>query len=233
MSRAMSSAASASSPARSTVHAELAALVADLALQLLCGARLLRPDRGEADRRDRRHPTIRKRRQARANRAGRADPRVFRRRPRHRLDRGGNRRVNCALYRLAVIGDRLDPAPAAYLAANKPRKDAARGAALPHTPPRSPHLAAAAAADPGGPPRPTVTRHHTAAVASTATRPTAAAPCMGATSVEHKISGRGRCQHRSSAARSAASMSRTSRPRWRRGSPPSLVAFFRPVRVRR
>jgi transposase len=35
---------------------------------------------------------------------------------RHRLDRGGNRQINCALHRLAVIRGRLDPATAAYLA---------------------------------------------------------------------------------------------------------------------
>jgi transposase len=35
---------------------------------------------------------------------------------RHRLDRGGNRQLNCALHRLAVTKGRLDPDTAAYLA---------------------------------------------------------------------------------------------------------------------
>src|SRR3954469_22194461 len=35
---------------------------------------------------------------------------------RHRLDRGGNRQLNCALHRLAVSKARLDPDTAAYLA---------------------------------------------------------------------------------------------------------------------
>jgi transposase len=38
------------------------------------------------------------------------------RRDRHRLDRGGNRQLNCALHRLAVNKGRHDPASAAYLA---------------------------------------------------------------------------------------------------------------------
>jgi transposase len=38
------------------------------------------------------------------------------RRDRHRLDRGGNRQLNCALHRLAVSKGRLDPETAAYLA---------------------------------------------------------------------------------------------------------------------
>ena len=35
---------------------------------------------------------------------------------RHRLDRGGNRQINCALHRLAVTKRRVDPKTAAYLA---------------------------------------------------------------------------------------------------------------------
>ena len=35
---------------------------------------------------------------------------------RHRLDRGGNRQINCALHRLAVTKRRVDPETAAYLA---------------------------------------------------------------------------------------------------------------------
>ncbi len=38
------------------------------------------------------------------------------RRDRHRLDRGGNRQLNCALHRLAVNKGRWDPQSAAYLA---------------------------------------------------------------------------------------------------------------------
>jgi transposase len=49
---------------------------------------------------------------------------------RHRLDRGGNRQLNCALHRLAVSKGRLDPDSAAYLArrqaAGKTRRDAIR-----------------------------------------------------------------------------------------------------------
>lgn len=35
---------------------------------------------------------------------------------RHRLDRGGNRQLNCTLHRLAISKDRLDPDTTAYLA---------------------------------------------------------------------------------------------------------------------
>jgi transposase len=35
---------------------------------------------------------------------------------RHRLDRGGNRQLNCALHRPAVTKARLDPATVAYIA---------------------------------------------------------------------------------------------------------------------
>jgi hypothetical protein len=45
------------------------------------------------------------------NRAAALDQRI-----RHRLDRGGNRQLTCALHRLAVIKGRLDPETAAYLA---------------------------------------------------------------------------------------------------------------------
>jgi transposase len=49
---------------------------------------------------------------------------------RHRLDRGGNRQLNCALHRLAVSKGRLDPATAAYLARKqaegKTRREALR-----------------------------------------------------------------------------------------------------------
>ncbi len=49
---------------------------------------------------------------------------------RHRLDRGGNRQLNCALHRLAVTKGRLDPNTAAYLtrkqAEGKSRREALR-----------------------------------------------------------------------------------------------------------
>src|SRR5215217_1576060 len=49
---------------------------------------------------------------------------------RHRLDRGGNRQLNCALHRLAVNKGNWDPATAAYLkrkqAEGKSRKEALR-----------------------------------------------------------------------------------------------------------
>jgi len=49
---------------------------------------------------------------------------------RHRLDRGGNRQLNCALHRLAVTKGRLDPETAAYLARKqaegKSRREALR-----------------------------------------------------------------------------------------------------------
>src|SRR4051812_15829964 len=49
---------------------------------------------------------------------------------RHRLDRGGNRQLNCALHRLAVSKGRLDPETAAYLARKqaegKSRREALR-----------------------------------------------------------------------------------------------------------
>jgi transposase len=49
---------------------------------------------------------------------------------RHRLDRGGNRQLNCALHHLAVSKGRLDPETAAYLtrrqAEGKTRREALR-----------------------------------------------------------------------------------------------------------
>jgi transposase len=49
---------------------------------------------------------------------------------RHRLDRGGNRQLNCALHRLAVTKGRLDPDTSAYLARKqaegKSRREAVR-----------------------------------------------------------------------------------------------------------
>jgi transposase len=49
---------------------------------------------------------------------------------RHRLDRGGNRQINCALHRIAVTKARIDPQTAAYLARKqsegKSRREALR-----------------------------------------------------------------------------------------------------------
>jgi transposase len=49
---------------------------------------------------------------------------------RHRLDRGGNRQINCALHRIAVTKARIDPKTAAYLARKqsegKSRREALR-----------------------------------------------------------------------------------------------------------
>ncbi len=49
---------------------------------------------------------------------------------RHRLDRGGNRQINCALHRIAVTKARVDPETAAYLARKqaegKSRREALR-----------------------------------------------------------------------------------------------------------
>jgi transposase len=49
---------------------------------------------------------------------------------RHRLDRGGNRQINCALHRIAVTKARVDPETAAYLtrkqAEGKSRREALR-----------------------------------------------------------------------------------------------------------
>ena len=49
---------------------------------------------------------------------------------RHRLDRGGNRQLNCALHRFAITKGRLDPDTAAYLARKqaegKSRREALR-----------------------------------------------------------------------------------------------------------
>jgi hypothetical protein len=64
---------------------------------------------------------------------------------RHRLDRGGNRQLNCALHRLAVTKGRLDPDTAACLARKHAEGKSRRSAPLPQTPPRPPRLAPVAA----------------------------------------------------------------------------------------
>jgi transposase len=49
---------------------------------------------------------------------------------RHRLDRGGNRQLNCALYRIAITQARVHPAACTYLerkqAEGKSRREAIR-----------------------------------------------------------------------------------------------------------
>jgi transposase len=109
---------------------ELAALVADLAPQLLaepgCGvltaAKLIGEVAGIA-----RFSSDAKL----ARLAGTAPiPASSGRTTRHRLDRGGNRQLNCALHRLAVNKGRYDPRTAAYLARKqtegKSRREALR-----------------------------------------------------------------------------------------------------------
>ena len=60
---------------------------------------------------------------------------------RHRLDRGGNRQLNCALHRLAVNKGNWDPDTAAYLARKRDRGQVTQGsAALPQAPPRPQRL---------------------------------------------------------------------------------------------
>ena len=112
------------------LEAELAALVTTLAPRLLaergCGtltaAKLLGEIAGVA-----RFATDAKL----ARTAGSAPiPASSGRTQRHRLDRGGNRQLNCALHRLAVTKGRLDPETAAYLARKqaegKTRREAIR-----------------------------------------------------------------------------------------------------------
>ena len=68
-------------PLIDALERELAVLVAELAPQLLAERRLRRADRRQADRRDRRHRALRHRRQARAHRRLRTDPRLIRTTP--------------------------------------------------------------------------------------------------------------------------------------------------------
>src|SRR5438876_12138982 len=76
---------------------------------------------------------------------------------RHRLDRGGNRQLNCALHRLAVTRGRLDPDTAAYLARRqaegKSRREALRSLKR-HLARRVWHLLQPLAAPPSPPPTP-------------------------------------------------------------------------------
>ena len=93
-------------------------------------ARLRRPDGRQADRRDRRLQRFATDAKL-ARLAGSAPiPASSGNTTRHRLDRGGNRQLNCALHRLAVTKGRLDPDTAAYLARKqaegKSRREALR-----------------------------------------------------------------------------------------------------------
>ena len=79
---------------------------------------------------DRQHRPLRQRRQARPPRRAAPIPASSGGTHRHRLDRGGNRQLNCALHRLAISKGRLDPDSAAYLARKqaegKSRREALR-----------------------------------------------------------------------------------------------------------
>ena len=60
---------------------------------------------------------------------------------RHRLDPGGNRRLNSAFYMLAIIRIAHDPRTAVYLAkTTRQRQDQTRSDPQPQTPPRPPRL---------------------------------------------------------------------------------------------
>ena len=109
---------------------ELAALVAELAPQLLaergCGALTAAKLIGEIAGVDRFATDAKL-----ARLAGSAPiPASSGQHHRHRLDRGGNRQLNCALHRLGVTKGRLDPETAAYLARKqaegKTRREALR-----------------------------------------------------------------------------------------------------------
>ena len=106
---------------------ELAALVAEPRAAAAGRARLRRADRRQADRRDRRRraaspPTPSS---PAARRVG-TDPGLLG--PdtdRHRLDRGGNRQLNCALHRLAVSKAAWTPRPPPTSPASRPKARAA------------------------------------------------------------------------------------------------------------
>jgi transposase len=112
------------------LEAELAALVADYAPQLLaergCGPLTAAKLIGEIAGADRFATD------AKLARTGGAAPipASSGQTTRHRLDRGGNRQLNCALHRLAVNKGKWDPDTAAYLkrkqAEGKSRKEALR-----------------------------------------------------------------------------------------------------------
>lgn len=112
------------------LEAELAGLVKQLAPRLLaergCGVLIAAKLVGEIAGSDRYASDAKL-----ARAAGSAPiPASSGRTDRHRLDRGGNRQLNCALHRLAVTKGRLDPQTAAYLARKqaegKSRREALR-----------------------------------------------------------------------------------------------------------
>jgi hypothetical protein len=81
---------------------------------------------------------------------------------RHRLDRGGNRQINCALHRLALTKGLHDPDTAAYLtrkqAKGKTRREAIRSLKR-HLARRVWHLLQPADTQPSPPPQPAVAIH--------------------------------------------------------------------------
>ena len=91
-----------------------------------CGA----PHRREAARRDRPDRTLPHRRPTRPPRRRRTARSKLRQHQRHRLDRGGNRQLNCALHRIAITQSRVHPPARAYLerkqAEGKSRREALR-----------------------------------------------------------------------------------------------------------
>ena len=126
---ASSSAAAARSPARSLeLDHELEQRTAATAPALLelpgCGAFTRR----EAAGRDRPDRPLQDRRAARPSQRRRATRSKLRHTQRHRLDRGGNRQLNAALYRIAITQARYHPPHAPTSNANKPK---ARAAAKP------------------------------------------------------------------------------------------------------
>ena len=78
-------------------------------------ARLRRAHRGEADLRDRRRRALRDRREVRPPRRVAPIPASSGNKDRHRLDRGGNRQLNCALHRIAVAQGRTHAPARDYL----------------------------------------------------------------------------------------------------------------------
>ena len=56
---------------------------------------------------------------------------------RHRLDRGGNRQLNAALYRIAITQARYHPPARDYLERKRRRQEQPRSAPLPQTTPSS------------------------------------------------------------------------------------------------
>ena len=86
---------------------------------------------------------------------------------RHRLDRGGNRQINCALYRLALKRATTTPTPPPTSPANKPKaKPAARPCAASNA---TSHAASGTSSNP-------TLSYHNQPKPSTATPPTATSP---------------------------------------------------------